>query len=159
MTGLFDCHCLSACSFCEILYKDKMSVKRIWKTIWRKSLNYSEGIRELELELKFKCFSLYLSHLFKNNISWVTGWGYQTFRKMLCCTGIISFISGEKNLPLRNMNLFIIRLFLRQAQNCLNKNTPGRILGVDLHVFWNIEIVPLQFLLQLYIPIWGWWEA
>lgn len=28
-----------------------------------------EGIWELRLELKFECFSLYLSHLFKNNIS------------------------------------------------------------------------------------------
>lgn len=105
-----------------------------------------EGIRELGLELKSECFSLYLSHLFKNNISWVTGWGYQAFRKMLCCAGIISFIKWRENLPLQDMNLFIIRSSLRQAQNCLNKNTPGRILGVDLHVFWNIEIVLLQFL-------------
>lgn len=28
-----------------------------------------EGIRELGLELKSECFSWYLSHLFKNNIS------------------------------------------------------------------------------------------
>lgn len=32
-----------------------------------------EGIRELGLELKSECFSLYLSYLFKNNISRVTG--------------------------------------------------------------------------------------
>lgn len=29
-----------------------------------------EGIRELGLELKSECFTLHLSHLFKNNISW-----------------------------------------------------------------------------------------
>ena len=69
---------------------------------------------------------------------------------MLYCPGIISFITWGENLPLEDMNLFIIRSSPRQAQNCLNKNTPGRILGVDLHVFCNIEIVPLQFLFQLY---------
>lgn len=56
-----------------------------------------EGIRELGLELKSECFTLHLSHLFKNNISWGTGWSDQAFRETLCCAGIISLIRLGKN--------------------------------------------------------------